>query len=111
MAEPNQVGWALIAGVAFVSFLTRAVFLVPANHLRLSAGIQRALRFAPAAALMAIIAPDMLVMHGEPWLSITNPRLAGGLAGFAVAVVTRSILLTIAVGMAAFTLVRLQSLS
>jgi branched-subunit amino acid transport protein len=107
VADVNQVGWILVAGVAFVSFLTRALFLLPANHLRLSAGIQRALRFAPAAALMAIIAPDMLAMQGEPWISIANPRLAGGLAGFVIALTTRSILLTIAGGMLAFTVVRL----
>jgi len=39
-------------------------------------------------------------------ISIENPRLVGGLVAFALAAATRSILLTIAGGMLALTLVR-----
>jgi branched-subunit amino acid transport protein len=104
-----ETGWLMIAGVALVSFLTRAIFVVPSGYLRLSPGVQRVLRFAPAAALMAIIAPDMLMLHGELALSLANPRLAGGLAGFAVAAATRSVLGAITAGMVVFTLVRLAA--
>jgi branched-subunit amino acid transport protein len=96
-----ETGWLMIAGVA------RGSIKEPARYLRLSPGVQRVLRFAPAAALMAIIAPDMLMLHGELALSLANPRLAGGLAGFAVAATTRSVLGAIAAGMLAFTAVRL----
>jgi branched-subunit amino acid transport protein len=40
-------------------------------------------------------------------VSIDNPRLVGGVAAFAIAAATRSILLTIACGMVALTLARL----
>jgi branched-subunit amino acid transport protein len=103
----GEAGWVLIAGVALLSFLTRAIFVVPSSWLRLSPAVHRVLRFAPAAALMAIVAPDMLMLHGEPALSLANPRLLGGLAGFAVAAATRSILAAVAAGMLVFTLVRL----
>lgn len=102
-------GWLLIAGLALVSFLTRAIFVVPSSYLRLSPAVHRALRFAPAAALMAIVIPDMLILQGEVSVSLANPRLVGGLVGFAVAFATRSVLGAMAAGMLAFTLVRLVS--
>ena len=102
-------GWILIAGLALIGFLTRAIFVVPSGYLRLSPAVHRVLRFAPAAALMAIITPDILILQGELSISLTNPRLIGGLAGFAVAYATRSTLAAIAAGMLAFTLVRLIS--
>jgi branched-subunit amino acid transport protein len=105
----SEAGWILIAGLALVSFLTRAIFVVPSGHLRLPPAVHRVLRFAPAAALMAIVAPDMAILHGELALSLANPRLVGGLAGFAVAAATRSILAATAFGLLAFTAVRLAA--
>ena len=61
-----------------------------------------ALRFVPPAVLSAIIFPELLLRDGAwvtPW---ENPRLlAGVIAGF-IAWRTRNVLLTIAVGLAAF---------
>jgi branched-subunit amino acid transport protein len=99
-------GWALVIGMAALAFLTRAVFILPGSHLRLPPTAERVLRYAPAAALMAIIVPNLALAHGALSISIDNPRLIGGLAAFAIAVATRSILLTIAGGMLALTLVR-----
>jgi branched-subunit amino acid transport protein len=100
-------GWALIAGMAAVAFLARAVFILPGSHLRLPPTAERVLRYAPAAALVAIIVPDLAYAHGVWAVSIDNPRLIGGVAAFAIAAATRSILLTIAGGMVALTLARL----
>jgi len=100
-------GWALIAGMAVVAFLARAVFILPGSHLRLPPTAERVLRYAPAAALVAIIVPDLAYAHGVWAVSIDNPRLIGGVAAFAIAAATRSILLTIACGMVALTLARL----
>ena len=100
-------GWLLIAGMAVVAFLARAVFVVPGSRLRLPPTAERVLRYAPAAALVAIIVPDLALAHGAWAIAIDNARLIGGLAAFAIAATTRSILLTIVGGMAAFTLARL----
>jgi branched-subunit amino acid transport protein len=100
-------GWALIAGMAVVAFLTRAVFILPGSRLRLPPTAERVLRYAPAAALMAIIVPDLALAHGTFSISIENARLVGGFAAFAIAAATRSILLTIAGGMLAFALARI----
>jgi branched-subunit amino acid transport protein len=99
-------GWALIVGAALVSFFSRAVFVLPGGHMRLPATAERALRYAPAAALMAIVVPDLATAHGALSISIENPRLVAGLVAFALATVTRNILATIAGGMATLLLVR-----
>jgi branched chain amino acid efflux pump len=101
--------WGLIAGMALVAFLTRAVFVLPGSRLRLPATAQRVLRYAPAAAIMAIIVPDLAVVHGAVSISVENPRLVAGLVAFALAATTRSILPTIVGGMLALTAVRLLS--
>jgi len=107
VAAETWLVWALIAGMALVAFFTRAVFILPGSHFRLPPTAERVLRYAPAAALMAIIVPDIALAHGAFSVSIENPRLVGGLVAFALAVSTRSILATIAGGMLALTLARL----
>jgi len=98
--------WALIAGIALVAFFTRAVFILPGSRLRLPATAERVLRYAPAAAIMAIIVPDLALTQGALSISIENPKLVAGLVAFALAAGTRSILATIAGGMAVLLLIR-----
>jgi len=93
--------------MALVSFFTRAIFILPGGHLRLPPTAERVLRYAPAAAIMAIVIPDLALAQGALSISIENPRLIGGLVAFALAAATRSILATIVGGMVALTLVRL----
>jgi branched-subunit amino acid transport protein len=98
--------WALILGLAAISFATRAVFTLPERRLRLSPALGRVLRFAPAAALLAIVVPDIARVNGVLDLSFANPRLVAGLAAFVFAAYTRSIVFTIVGGMAVLTLWR-----
>ena len=99
MLDEGWFGWALIAGMSVVAFLSRAIFVLPGSHLRLPATAERVLRYAPAAALTAIIVPDLASTHGAVAISIENPRLVAGLVAFALAAATRSILITIVGGM------------
>ncbi len=108
MAAESWLVWALTAGMALIAFFTRAVFILPGSHLRLPPTADRVLRYAPAAAIMAIIVPDLALAHGALSISIENPRLVGGLVAFALAAATRSILATIVGGMLALTLVRFE---
>ncbi len=107
MAHETAFAWALIAGMALTAFLLRAVFVVPGSRLRLPAGVEQVLRYAPAAALMAIIVPDVAMSQGTLAIAIDNPRFVAGVVAFAVAVATRSIILTILAGMLVLTAVRL----
>lgn len=107
MTSETWFGWVLVVGMAVIVFFTRALFVLPGGRFRLPPEAERMLRYAPAAALMAIVVPDLVLAHGAIALSVDNPRLVGGLVAFALAVATRSILLTIAGGMLAFTLIRI----
>ena len=56
--------------LALCSVLTRAGFMLFGDYIPLPDGVRRALRYAPAAALTAIVVPDLL-----PWncLLYTSP--------------------------------------
>jgi len=98
--------WALIFGMGILAFLTRAIFVLPGSHLRVPATAERVLRYAPAAAIMAIIVPDLAFTQDTLSISIHNPRLVAGVVAFAIAASTRSILATIAGGMTVLLLMR-----
>jgi branched-subunit amino acid transport protein len=96
--EPAWV-WGLILGMAAASLFVRGIFVLPGHRLRLRPGVERVLRYAPAAALMAVVVPGLTGTTEIGSLTL-SPRLLAGLAGFAVAWFTRNIILTIVVGMA-----------
>jgi branched-subunit amino acid transport protein len=93
--------WLLIAGMAAIAFLSRAIFILPGSRLSLPPTVEKVLRYAPAAALVAIIVPDLFRVDGVVALSVDNPRVVAGAVAVVVAARTRNILLTIACGMAA----------
>lgn len=99
--------WLVVAGLTATTVLTRAGLLLLGERLPLPSRVQRALRYAPACALAAIVAPDLLLEGARLNLSFANYRLLAALAGTLVFLRTRSTLGTIAAGMAVFTILRL----
>ncbi|CAN5176350.1 hypothetical protein BH09PSE6_BH09PSE6_31860 [soil metagenome] len=100
--------WITLVGLGLATVATRATFLLVSQRVTLPAKLERALRYAPACALAAIIAPDLFYdARGAINLSLDNARLIGALAGAAFFLRFRDMLWTIVVGMAVFTLVRL----
>lgn len=87
------------------SVICRAGFLVFGDYMPLPESFRRALRYAPAAALTAIIVPDLL-----PWSATDGPqfdlRLIAAVIGVLVYLRTRSAVLLIVSGMAALWLMR-----
>lgn len=98
--------WLSIGLLTIATLLTRAAFFLPGRAVKLPPKIQHALRYAPAAALAAIVAPDLLLAEGALHLSWTNPKLVAGLGATAFFLTTRHMLGTIIVGMALYTLLR-----
>ncbi len=92
--------WGIILGMALVTYLNRAALFVVSDRFQLPPGWQRALRFAPAAALSAIAVPDLFLHQGQIVVSLDNVRLIAGLSGLMVAILTHSSVLAITVGMA-----------
>lgn len=98
--------WPVMLALGLLTFLTRFSFLGLFQNWQPPVWVRRALRYVPVAALTAIIVPELLMPGGELSLTVLNPRLWAGLLAIFVAVRTRSITWTIAVGMVAFWLLR-----
>ncbi|TMS59058.1 AzlD domain-containing protein [Imbroritus primus] len=99
--------WILIALLTVMTILTRAMFVMFGSHVALPDRLQRALRYAPGAALVAIIMPDLATWQGHLVLGLDNYRLIAGVAAIAFYAATRRMLATIALGMAIYTALRL----
>ena len=70
--------WVTFALIALATHIPRGSFIVAGSRARLPATLQRALRYAPAAALSALVLPDVVLDGGE--LDPFNPKLAAALA-------------------------------
>ena len=98
---------AAIVGMAFTTVLTRTSFSLLPARFTLPPLADRALRYAPACALVAIIAPAVFTRNGAAVWSLDNDRLWAVAAGTIVFIRTRSMLALIVSGLAAFTILRL----
>jgi len=97
--------WLLFILIGLATTLPRASFIVLGHRVSLPAVVQRALRYAPAAALAAIVVPDLLVVDGL--FAPVNAKLAAGIAAAASALLWRNPWLPFIVGMAVLHLLRL----
>lgn len=64
-----------ILGLAGVSLLTRAFFLIPEREVPLPNWLKRGLKVAPLAALTAVVVPEILMSHGQLISSLRDARL------------------------------------
>ncbi len=99
--------WGVIFGLTLITFISRGFFLLVGERIKLSETLQNALRYAPAAALVAIIAPELFFAQGSGDLEFNSPYLWGGICSIIAFGLTRSMLLTIILGVLAFTAIRL----
>ncbi|HXZ07817.1 MAG TPA: AzlD domain-containing protein [Paraburkholderia sp.] len=99
--------WLAILGMTFVTALTRAMFLIGGERTVLPERVQRMLRYAPAAALMAVVLPDVLETSDGLSFALSNHQFYATLAGLGWFLWRRSMLGTIVVGMLVFTALRL----
>ena len=98
---------ALWLGMALVTYLPRALPLIALSRLALPPALLRWLSFVPVAVLSALLAQEVLVTGGKPALPPAHPELLAVLPAFVVAVVTRSLMVTVAAGILAMALLRL----
>jgi branched-subunit amino acid transport protein len=96
-----------ILGMALITLLTRAFFLLPERELPLPAWLQQGLRYAPLAALVAVIAPEIVMTQGQLISTWRDARLPAVLVATAYFYWRRDILGTILSGTAAFLLIKL----
>jgi branched-subunit amino acid transport protein len=100
--------WATIGALAVATAATRSSFWLIGHHITIPKRVQEMLRFAPACALAAIVAPDLLLgAEGQLQLGWTNLKLVAGIASVVFYVLRRNMLQTIIFGMLFFTALRL----
>jgi len=94
--------YALVAilGMTAITVVTRGFFLLSEREWPLPAWVNRGLRYAPLAALAAVIAPEVLLMDGSLVDDWRSPKLFAALAGTLYFWWRRDILGTIVVGTA-----------
>lgn len=102
--------WIAFIGLMLVSLITRSSFLLMGDKIRIPQTVREFLRYAPTAALIAIILPEILfVKDAESQMftfNLYSPQVFGALGGIIGFIYIKSILATIFFGMIAFTLAR-----
>jgi len=104
MSAPHLMsGVLLIAGMAAITLVIRALIFVCGERIVFPPLLKTALEFVPVAVLSAIVAPMVLAPHGGALeLSLHNTQLLAACVTVLVSLLTRSHLLSIAVGIATF---------
>ncbi|MBK7956209.1 MAG: AzlD domain-containing protein [Candidatus Accumulibacter sp.] len=92
----------MIAGMMAVTFGIRYFLFALADRIRLAPWLEHSLKFIPPAVLTAITLPAVLLPKGEWQVSLANPYLVAALLSLAAGILTRNLLATIAIGLAAF---------
>jgi branched-subunit amino acid transport protein len=103
-------GWeafVTVVGLAAITLGTRAFFLLSERDLVLPGWVQRGLRYAPLAALAAVLVPEILMTQGELIATWKDARLFAVAASVAYYAWRRGILGTILAGMAVLVPLRL----
>jgi branched-subunit amino acid transport protein len=92
--------WVILIGMTIITLGERLSFMGLLANRAIPNLLLRALRFVPAAALTAIVVPDLLYSGGVLVNPLANLRLLAAMVAAVVAYRTKNVLLTIAAGMA-----------
>ena len=103
---PTQTYWLLIVLLAAGTWLMRAVPILLHGSIELPDWTERLLRYVPVAALTALVVPGALYFHGDDGYEFAPARTIAMIAALFVAVRTKSVLATLAVGMGVLWLVQ-----
>ena len=104
--SPSDI-WLIIGLLTLATLIARSSLFLLGHAVKLPPKVIHALRYAPAAALAAIIAPDLLVQgNGELVTSLVNPKLLAAVGASLFFLWSRHLLGTIVVGMLLFSALR-----
>jgi branched-subunit amino acid transport protein len=95
-----------ILGLGVITLVTRAFFLIPQREVPLPGWLQQGLRYAPLAALTAVVVPEVVLTHGQMIHTLKDARLYATLAGALYFFWRRGILGTILSGTAVMVALR-----
>ena len=96
-----------IAGLALITLVTRAFFLIPEREIPLPGWLRQGLRYAPLAAMAAVVIPELVMSSGQLIGTWKDARLFGAAVGAGWYFWRRGILGTIVSGTAVLAILRL----
>lgn len=88
MVNDKLLLWLTFILVGAATLFPRSSFIVAGHRIQLSPSLQGALRYAPAAALAALVSPDILTVKGS--LHLLNPKLFASVIAIASILIFRS---------------------
>ena len=91
-----------VIGLALITLVSRSFFMLPERELPLPDWLKRGLKYAPLAALTAVIAPEIFMTQGALIQTLRDARLPAVACASAYYFWRRDILGTIVVGMAVY---------
>ncbi len=96
-----------IAGLVLITLGTRGFFILPERELPMPEWLREGLRYAPIGALVAVIAPELVMTQGRLIGTWMDARLFGAAAATVWFVWRRDMLGTIIVGTAVMLILRM----
>ena len=99
----------LIIGMIVVTFISRSFFILLGNRIKISDWALEAIRYAPLAALIAILAPEIFLPVGASSIAEFNlklPNIWGGIAAMIAFYFSKRMIPTLVIGMAVYTAAR-----
>lgn len=96
-----------IAGLTAITLLTRGFFIFTRREIPFPGWLREGLRYAPLAAMAAVVLPEIVMLEGRLITTLLDARLFAAAAGAAWFYWRRGILGTIVAGMAVFLPLRL----
>jgi branched-subunit amino acid transport protein len=96
-----------IVGLAAITLLTRGFFILPERDMPLPGWLRQGLRYAPLAAMAAVVLPEVVMTQGQLIDTWRDARLFAAAAGAGYFFWRRGILGTIVVGTVTMLLLRL----
>lgn len=100
-------GVVAILGLLVLTVGTRGFFFLSEREVPIPVWLRQGLRYAPLAALAAVVVPEIVMLHGQVNVTWQDPRLYAAMAGGLYFWWRRSILGTILMGMAVLLPLRL----
>ena len=85
MSGVTWEGVVAVLGLALITIVTRGFFLYPERELPMPAWLQQGLRYAPLAALVAVVAPEIVMTQGrliDTWMDARLPAVLAATAYF-----------------------------
>jgi branched-subunit amino acid transport protein len=99
----------LVIGMTLGTVWSRSFFILLGEKIKISPLVLEAIRFAPLAAMIAILAPEIFLPASASSVAqfdIHLPNIWGGIAALVAFYFSRKMLFTLLVGMAVFTAIR-----